>query len=619
MYDEIKEKEETVKAIIIKNLIVKYKWLCGFACLVIGLIACHPRTERPTLERAEAWMDTYPDSAQLLLEAIPEPERLSQEEYATWCLLVTQARDKNYVVHTSDSVIDVAVRYFGERGEPQLYSKALYYKGRIWQDLGETEQATALFVRALDVGEQATDYSQLFLIASRLGTLYGYQDLAQQALASYRKAYDYAVLSKDSSNLSYACSYLGRAYGMQQDWEKAIEAYRKGEEIAIAIQDKEALALALSECASVYMQIDSLEKAQSCFFRLSECNVETATKKYLAIGDLYRLMNQTDSAIFYLQQALQYDNIYTRQSVYQCFYYLYEEQKAYQEAIRYNNLYWAVTDSIHQIANQEMIAEVSAKYKYEKLENTNNRLLLEKERERQKAGFVLLGSLLAIFLFVIVYQKRLLKKDRMLAAMRERLDTQLLELRKNEEAMVSNRNRIDYLNIQLNEKDKQLENAVCLKQEKVVLLAENECLKQKNAKLVEQMQKNIIRLNQQSAEYAAYKKKMEAKNENHPNVLLRLSKEKWILQPMDWEELSVMLNFVSQGFVKRLKATYPQLTETDIHIACLIHLKYAQTDIAELLGVEEETVKKSKQRLRTRIDRHKKWYRGELESFLQSF
>ena len=575
-----------------------------------------------SLSSSDGTTDIGTGGAQLLLEAIPEPERLSQEEYATWCLLVTQARDKNYVVHTSDSVIDVAVRYFAERSEPQLYSKALYYKGRIWQDLGETEKATALFVRVLDVGEQATDYPQLFLIASRLGTLYGFQDLAQQALASYRKAYDYAVLSKDSSNLSYACSYLGRAYGMQQDWEKAIDAYRKGEEIATAIQDEEALALALSECADIYVHVGLFDKARMNYDRIYQIQNESAkgrTMHYLQLGDLFRLTNQTDSALFYLRQALQYDNIYTRQSVYQCFYYLYEEQKAYQEAIRYNNLYWAVTDSIHQIANQEMIAEVDAKYKYEKLENTNNRLLLEKERERQKTGFILLGSLLVIFLFVIVYQKRLLKKDRMLSAMRKRLDTQLLELRKNEEVMVSNRRRIDYLSIQLGEKEKQLENVACLKQEKTVLLAENECLKQKNIKLVEQMQKNIIRLNQQSSEYATYKKMMETKNEYHPNVLLRLSKEKWILQPMDWEELCVMLNAFSRDFVKRLKNTYLQLTETDIHIACLIRLGYTQTDIAELLGVEEETVKKSKQRLRTRIDRHKKWCRGELESFLRSF
>lgn len=56
-------------------------------------------------------MDLSPDSAFLFLKNIPRPEKLSAEEYATWCLLMTQARDKNNMDHTSDSVINVVVRY----------------------------------------------------------------------------------------------------------------------------------------------------------------------------------------------------------------------------------------------------------------------------------------------------------------------------------------------------------------------------------------------------------------------------------------------------------------------------------------------------------------------------
>ena len=615
--------EHHVIKIMWENPIIKNKWVGWIiVCLVVCLNACHHRTARIVLEQAEILMNTRPDSVQLLLESIPQPEQLSKEEYATWCLLVTQARDKNYIVHTSDSIINVAVQYFAEQNEPQLYSKALYYKGRICQDLGEMEKAMEFFVEALDVGEQSNDYQQLFLIASRLGTLYGYQDLVQQTLESYCKAYNYAVLSGDSSSLSYASSYLGRAYGMRQDWEKAIDAYRRGEEIATLIQDEGALTLALGECADIYVRIGLFDKARINYnriYQMQDESVKGRTMYYLQLGDLFRLTNQTDSAVFYLQQALQYDNIYTRQSVYQCFYYLYEEQKTYQEAIRYNNLYWAVTDSINQIANQEAIAEMSAKYKYERLENVNNRLLLENERESRKVEFTLFGSIFLIFLFVMVYQRQLLKKDHMLSAMRNVLDTQLLEFQKNKEALIFNRNRIDYLSIQLAEKERQLENTIYLKQEKEVLLTENECLKQKNMKLIEQMQKNIIRLNQQGSEYTAYKKMIESKIEHHPNILVRLNKEKWILQPMDWEELYVMLNTFSQNFLKRLKSSYSQMTETDCHIACLIRLGYTQTDLAKLLGVEEETVKKSKQRLRMRIDKHKKWYRGELESFLRSF
>jgi hypothetical protein len=48
---------------------------------------------------------------------------------------VTQARDKNYVEHTSDSVIDIAVRYFVGQEDPHRKAHAYYCKGRVLSDL----------------------------------------------------------------------------------------------------------------------------------------------------------------------------------------------------------------------------------------------------------------------------------------------------------------------------------------------------------------------------------------------------------------------------------------------------------------------------------------------------
>jgi hypothetical protein len=78
-----------------------------FFSLAFCLIACrqYPHIQ-PLLQEAETLMGSRPDSSLILLE----------EDYATWCLLMTQARDKNYVEHTSDSVIGVAVRYFEKQG-----------------------------------------------------------------------------------------------------------------------------------------------------------------------------------------------------------------------------------------------------------------------------------------------------------------------------------------------------------------------------------------------------------------------------------------------------------------------------------------------------------------------
>ena len=88
-----------------------------FLSLAFCLIACrqYPHIQ-PLLQETETLMGSRPDSSLILLESIPSPEKLSEEDYATWCLLMTQARDKNYVEHMSNSVIGVAVRYFEKQG-----------------------------------------------------------------------------------------------------------------------------------------------------------------------------------------------------------------------------------------------------------------------------------------------------------------------------------------------------------------------------------------------------------------------------------------------------------------------------------------------------------------------
>ena len=89
-----------------------------FLLFLFLLVGCRQRTIIPLLEKAEALMNSAPDSSQLLLESVERPEELPAEEYATWCLLITQAWDKNYLEHTSDSVIDIAVRYFAGQEDP---------------------------------------------------------------------------------------------------------------------------------------------------------------------------------------------------------------------------------------------------------------------------------------------------------------------------------------------------------------------------------------------------------------------------------------------------------------------------------------------------------------------
>ena len=76
-------------------------------------------------------MDVYSDGALLLLEQIPHPEELRGKQRADYALLLTQARDKNYLDSLqSDSLIKIAVDYY-KNGEDKVKAKALFYYGKV--------------------------------------------------------------------------------------------------------------------------------------------------------------------------------------------------------------------------------------------------------------------------------------------------------------------------------------------------------------------------------------------------------------------------------------------------------------------------------------------------------
>ena len=137
------------------------------------LLACH-RTEsrQQPLLQAKNLMKEHPDSAQILLETIPSPEKLPIEEYATWCLLVTQAQNKNYVKCMSDSVINIAVEYFGKIKNPLHYAKALYYIGRAYGMQKDWQRAIEFYKKGEDIALLINDKSALSLSLSECENIY---------------------------------------------------------------------------------------------------------------------------------------------------------------------------------------------------------------------------------------------------------------------------------------------------------------------------------------------------------------------------------------------------------------------------------------------------------------
>lgn len=591
-------------------------------CL-LTFVMCNKRSEvlPPELVHAESLMLSHPDSALTILDSMKIPSPEDELQYATWCLLTTQARDKNYLKHTSDSLINRALEYFEKQDDPLRKATALYYEGRVNYDMNRAEEAATFYLRARDVAKNTTDYNLLCLINSHLGTLYLHRDLCTQTTEAYKLAHDYSLLLGDSATISYSFSYLGRASIICGDMEKAVEYYKEAIDIAEQSQSLRALTLACVEVAMAYTSMGALDS--SLYYQVKSLGIDERSGSLdfsqirLGIGETYRLMGQFDSAYYYLESALNTTNVYVKKNASQELYYLFRDFGKYKEAIVHNDLYRMYMDSVENINRSMKVAEIQAKYDRQKLLNENNQLLIQKSHFIKSALSILILLLILIGSLIFVYQRKLLRKERDIQKTKKQLQSHLVHLRENESVIRKNEGLIKSLSLQIDENTELQESL----QDRIF---EIECIRQKNESLLGQnklLQENIenyiYKLQEKGIEIEAYECLAVQNTVLHNRekflcnelvkrieALSNLAVSPRYITDDKWTEIFDLVNMVYEDLTHRLQKDFPTLTDSDLRICCLIKLHLGNSVIATLTGISSSSVTKRKQRLKERISQH---------------
>jgi DNA-directed RNA polymerase specialized sigma24 family protein len=115
-------------------------------------------------------------------------------------------------------------------------------------------------------------------------------------------------------------------------------------------------------------------------------------------------------------------------------------------------------------------------------------------------------------------------------------------------------------------------------------------LREKN-ELVETFRSELEQLQQSDHEQA------DARVE-HINKLLNST----ILTEEDWKAFRQMFDLVHPGFFVRLKEKLSDLTPAETRLLALTKLQLAPKEMAAMLGISYDAIKKSRQRLRRKIN-----------------
>ncbi len=97
--------------------------------------------------------------------------------------------------------------------------------------------------------------------------------------------------------------------------------------------------------------------------------------------------------------------------------------------------------------------------------------------------------------------------------------------------------------------------------------------------------------------------------------MLEILKKITILTPQEWEEFQTGFNQIFPGFLFQLKETYAGITEAEIRMALLMRIQLNNKQIANQLGISPDSVTKTKQRLRKRLNIESN---TELEAFINA-
>ncbi|MDE7126640.1 MAG: hypothetical protein K2O58_01925 [Bacteroidales bacterium] len=245
-----------------------YVFLFVAASLIFAGCNRHSDEWRTILD-VENYIEDRPDRALAALREI-DPEKLTRaSERARYAVMLSMALDKNYEDRTDFDILQPAIDWYENHGNPTDRLRTLYYQGRIYENRRDNKNAMECFVKALDAGEKSDD------IPTKARTLFR-QGRIHNAIYNWDKTIEtnlYAAKYFKRANLTN--SYINcllrvvNCYTLKKDYANAI---KYAEDCRIFLKDVR-ISL-ISEFYAIYLML-VIEKGES------EETIKEAITEYL--------------------------------------------------------------------------------------------------------------------------------------------------------------------------------------------------------------------------------------------------------------------------------------------------------------------------------------------------
>ena len=532
------------------------KHFIGAFALSLFFFSCTQRNKEAgkIFIQVENLVEQNPDSALKLLESIEFPENLNAKNYADYLLLYIQSKDKAAMSIAEDSLIHIPVSYFVHKKDIPKIALAYFYSGRVNYQQKKNKNAAQDFLSAKDYAQKTENNNLLGLIHYDLGILHEKEVNFELALNDYRQAHDYFLEAGNEKNAVLILRYIGDVYLKQEppQTDLAFKNYSQVLQYLEQHNDSSQLIPTLKNIGVAYNLIKDYLHAKE--FLLQSISTDKqgkyATTNYVILSRIYLSLNMPDSAIYYAEKlspdVVGNENYAVIYNYYDLMGTINAGISKYEQALECYQKRSDFLALFYEKVMENSVLDIQEKYESEKLKNVLQKMQLN----RHFLFFIAFSGLLtaiALLCLLIIMKKRknakILQAEHNIATMKKMLEKQ-----------ANNDDQYSFKHILL----EQLEIA-----KKIAQLSNTAKYKNANEAYCQVFGKNIT-------------------------------------EKLDWNNiLYPAVNHLYKGFVGKLREKYPELSEKQVGLCCLLIADFKTDEITAILGYSNDiSTRTQKNRLR---------------------
>lgn len=564
------------------------------------LLSCKKEVDC-AMDRAELLMEEAPDSALKIMEQI-KPVDLSSSRNARYALLLTQARYKNYIDETDDSLINIAVRYYKHSDDIGKRVQSHFLKARILEQAGNYSHS---IVSALDAEQAAiilNDPLWLGRVYELIADLYKSSYNIPESIKYRKLAVGNYSKSNNRSTRDWALIDLANSYHEMHDSIYNVKCIFLLDSIYNLCCDSTRSDYFWGYLYSSYIgPFYELGKDSDAIFKFKELeylypNYQITAKSYAYISRAFINMD-LDSAKYYYEKSRSLHSS-NRLSEYVTLYNIFIKQNDIPNALITNLKISAIQDSIVaaqsrqslSIEQRDYLARMAAK---EKIISKRRKLVL------------IIGTIISMIILLLVYlyyKERILRKNAELSEWIykfKNLSKDLYESKSVNEELTRSLNEI------LNEI------SIVNSELSIHRAMENEL----NKTIRELFGSHFEALNLICSEY------LEKKDESDKIKLTIFKSIKKEIDRMSdaktFDKLENIVNACNGDILKRFKIQFPEMSKINMQFITLSFARLSPQAISLILKIGVSNCYTKKHRLRTQIKNSEAKDREEFLHYLK--